>query len=169
MKRISRYFIYSGAAVFYLATLAMTAPPQGVPFTLVLAAAKQPLKAGQPLILRVTVKNASQRPIDVPVSEGSYSAEMVYQVHVLDEHGHPALPWVSPPRSDGKIILGMGMGHGMGLQPGQSLTDEVNISHVYDVTRPGKYQIWIAEPFYRGPGIPNGLVKSNTITVTVVK
>lgn len=45
----------------------------------------------------------------------------------------------------------------------------MNISRLDDLSRPGKYRIWIAEPYYRGPDIPNGLVKSNTITVTVAK
>ncbi len=145
------------------------APHQKEPFTLTLEAPMQPMKAGKPLVLRVIVTNTSDHGFSVPVSQGGYDVEKIYRVHVLDERGRPAPPWVPPPPPKGKTILRVGTGHGMGLQPGQSLTDEVNISHVYDLSWPGKYKIWIAEPYYRGPHMPRGLVRSNTVTVTVVK
>ena len=52
------------------------------------------------------------------------------------------------------------------LEPGKSLSDLVTVTSLYDLGRPGKYKIWVAELGYRGP---HGLVRSNTVTVTVVK
>lgn len=165
MERVSRSIIRAAVAfLFCLAALAAGVPRQRGPFTLALQAPKQPLKAGKPLRLHVTVKNISEHPIDIPFTRGSINAAMVYQVHVLDEQGHPAPPYLPPPPPKGKRILGGAYSVlGKGLQPGQSLTQEVSISHIYDLGRPGKYKIWIAEPFKRGP---NGLVRSNTVRIS---
>lgn len=169
MKRISRSLVYAGATLFVLVALGAPASNQRQPFILTLAALEQPLRAGEPLILSVAVTNTSDRAVRVAISEGIPEVWKVYQVHALDERGLPPPPWVPPPPPKGKIILRIGSLKGVGLQPGKSLSDQVNITHLYDLSRPGKYKIWIAEPFYRGPGLPNGLIKSNTITVTVVK
>jgi hypothetical protein len=169
MKRISRSLAYSAAALFPLALLAVGAPHQKQPFAMTLAELEQPLKAGSPLLLRVTVTNTSDRAVRVPISEGIPEVGKVYQVHVLDERGRPAPPWVPPPPPKGKTVLRVGSLKGAQLQPSESLTDQVNVTCLYDLSRPGKYKIWIAEPFYRGAHLSNGLVRSNTITVTVVK
>jgi hypothetical protein len=146
-------------------------PHQKKPFTLTLQAPKQPLKAGQPLILHVKVTNILDHAVHVPLSRGGLWGRpgQIYHVHALDEHGHPAPPYVPPPPPKGKKFIYGGSMPSFGVKPGQSLTDEVNISQVYDLSQPGKYKIWIAEPFYRGPNVPNGVVRSNTITATVVK
>lgn len=172
MKRVSRSLIFAAAAAFAAMTpLAVGAHHQKQPFTLTLETPKQPLKPGQLLLLRVKVTNTSDREVRVPISEGTpFATEVrkVYQVHLLDERGRPAPPWVPPPSPKGKTVLRAGSAKGAYLQPGKSLTDQVNLTQLYDLSRPGKYKIWIAEPFYRGPRRRNGLVKSNTITVTVV-
>jgi hypothetical protein len=164
MKRISRCFICAAAAILPLA--ALRAPQQKGPSTLTLAAPKQPLKAGQPLILRATVTNTSGHDVHVWLSGGSAEVVRDYEVHVLDEEGRPAPPWVPPPQPEGRVLLRVGVGVGTELEPGRSTTDLVNVTDVYDLSRPGKYKVWVAERFGRGPG---GLVRSNTITVTVVK
>lgn len=171
MKRIPRSLIYSAVAFISLAALAAGDPHQKKPFTLTLQAPEKPLKAEKPLILHVKVTNKSNHPVSVPVSRGGLYGRpgQIYQVHVLDEQGRPAPPWVPPPPPKGKTVIYGGSMPSFPLKAGESLTDEVNIGHIYDLTRPGKYKIWIAEPFYRGRHRRNGLVKSNTITVTVVK
>lgn len=154
------------AAMFCSAALAVGAPRQSESFTVTLSAPSQPLKAGRPLLLRVTLTNASNRETHVLLNAGSSDVAMVYQVHVLDEQGHPAPPWVPPPPPKGKTVERVGSIHGTELKPGESQTDWVNVTDVYDLSRPGKYTIWIAERFGRGP---HDFVKSNAVTVTVVK
>jgi hypothetical protein len=171
MMRISRSLIFA-AALFSPAALAVGAPRQKQPFTLTLEAPKLPVKAGKPIILRVKVTNTSDQAVSIPISEENPFATMVgqiYRVHALDQRGRPAPPWVRPPPPKGKTVLPIGSAKSVGLQPGESLTDQVNITYLYDLSRPGKYRVWIAEPFYRGAHLRNGLVRSNTITVTVVK
>ncbi len=171
MKRVSWHLVYAAAVILAFAALAESAPNQKKPFTLTLETPKQPLKAGRPLTLRMTTTNTSGHALsNLPMTQGSADVEKVYQVHVLDGEGHPAPPRVPPPPPKGKTLIRIGMGRGVsGLQPGQSVTDQVNVTALYDLSQPGKYKIWIAEPFCRGPHIPNGFVRSNTVTVIVVK
>ncbi len=63
----------------------------------------------------------------------------------------------------------VGSVHGFMLAPGKSVTDEVDVTYTYDLSRPGKYTIWVAEPIERYALFPRGFVVSNRIAVTVVK
>ena len=168
MKRIPRSLIYAAATLFPLAALAVAAPKEKQPFTLTLAAPKQPLKAGQPLLLCVTVTNTLDHEVDVPTSVGA-DVLMTYKVEILDERGRPAPPWVPPPAHKGKTFLRIGSARTRHLQPGESYADQLDFTHDYDLTRPGKYNVWVALPFFRGPHLPNGLVRSNRIKVTVAR
>ena len=147
--------------------LAEGAPRQKKPFTLTLAAPKQPHRAGQPLLLHLTVRSTSDRALRVPVTRGVFWVRLAYQVHVLDQRGQPPppAPELVPKRKD-QVVLGGGSMPSRRLEPGKSLSDLVNVTSLYDLGRPGKYKIWVAELGYRGP---HGLVRSNTVTVTVVK
>ena len=132
-----------------------------------LGAPKQPHRAGQPLLLHVTVRNTSDRARWVPVTRGDFWVRLAYQVHGLDQRGRPAppAPELVPKRKD-QIVLGGGSMPSRRLEPGKSLSDLVNVTSLYDLSRSGKYKIWIAESFGRGP---NDLVRSNTVTVIVIK
>ena len=156
-------------ALLPLAPSALGSPGQAAPIALRIAAPAHPLKAGKPVVLQVTVTNTSDRGINVQISQGTEDAALIYRVHVLDERERPAPPHTPPPRRRGGPPPTPAYSiHGVDLQPGKSLTDEVNVSYIYDL-RPGKYKVWVAEPYYRGPDRPNGLVRSNTVTFTVVR
>jgi len=173
MKRVSRHLVYAAAALLAFAALAAGAPHQRGPFTLTLQAPKQPLKAGKPLLLRVKVTNILDHAVRVSLSRGGLWGRpgQIYQVHVLDERGRPAPPYVPPPPPKGKTVIYGGSVPSFPLKPGKSFTDQVNVTGSYDLSRPGKYKIWIAEPFFGGGphNVPMRLVRSNTVTVTVVK
>lgn len=165
MRTTARTLAYAIA----LATLAapLTASPKGAkpPISLTLATPKRPFRVGKPVILLATITNASARSLQVPLSGGTSDVGMIYQVHVLDAGGKPVPRKPFPPK--GRIWVGST--HGTGLKPGQSRVDRLNLSYIYDLSRPGKYRVRIAEPLYRGPNRPNGFVKSNTVTITVAK
>lgn len=167
MRLSPRHLVLAGAALCLLAALAAAGPRQQGPLTLTLAAPKQPHRAGQPLLLRVTVRNVSDRARWVPVTRGVFWIGPAYQVHVRDQRGRPAppAPELVPKRKD-QVVLGGGSLPSRRLGPGKSLSDLVNVTSLYDLSRPGKYKIWIAERFGRGP---NDFVRSNTVTVTVTK
>ena len=90
----------------------------------------------------------------------SDDVEEIYQVHILDERGQPV-----PRRPQPKGLLWGGSVLGMGLNPGQSKEDRLNLSYIYDLSRPGKYKIWIV----RYGRSRTDLVVSNTVTATVTK
>lgn len=149
---------------------AAVAPHKKPPITVRLEAPKQPLKAGQPLLLSVKVTDISDHDVPVGITAGeAWGIGLIYQVHIRDQYGRaaPLKPLPPVPKRKGYVVLGgAASGHGVGLKPGQSVYDRVNVTYYYDLSRPGKYKIWVAEIGYRGP---HGLVRSNTITVTVVK
>ena len=182
-RLISRNILLAGllayfswfSSPFLRPAVASPKPPQQTqskrsqsPFSLTLATAKQPIKAGEPVILLAIVTNTSTQIEGLPFSNGMANVGMIYQVHVLDEQGQPAPDRPFPPKGQ----VWMVNVHGQGVDPGQSKEDRLNISYIYDMSRPGKYKIWIAEK-YGGPDLPKGLVAglvvSNTITVTVIK
>lgn len=171
MNQTFRGLFFTVAALLASAAFAAGAPSQGGPFTLTLVAPRQPLEVGKPLTLRVKVRNKLERPISVPVSLGTYADEQIYHLHILDERGlrpeRATLP--KPKGGKGLAVVAGGSMQAKQLEPGETLTDEVNVSRFYDLSRPGKYKIWVGELFDLGPGQPSGLVKSNTITVTVVE
>jgi hypothetical protein len=169
MGRILRSLIYSAAVLLLLAVPGQGAGAQKQPFALTLQAPKQPLKAGKPVVLRLIITNTSDHKLYLPISQGSGEVGVIYRVHVLDERGHPAPPHVPPPPPKGKPPTVAYNVHGTELQPGQRFTDQVDVTALYDLSQPGKYKIWIVAPYYRGPHVPNGLVRSNTVTETVVR
>jgi hypothetical protein len=162
----------SGAAG--LLAFAAAALPQAAaakqPFTLTLQAPKQPLKAGQRLLLRVKVTNTSDRSTLVGQNKGLVGIRSVYRVHVRDQRGRPVPPRppARGPRGKGVIIhSGSVYIRARNLKPGETFTDLVNVTDEYDLSQPGEYKIWVAELL--GPRLSDGLVKSNVVTVTVVK
>lgn len=166
VKRICWPLVYAAAALFPLAALAAGAPKPRDHFTLTLHAPRQPLKAGKPLVLRVTIENPGDRPVHVATGGGT-----LYWVFVHDKRGRlaPLQPLPARPKPGGKVRIRVGSVHGFMLAPGESATDEVDVTNYYDLGQPGKYTIWIAEPTEQYAFFPRGFVVSNTITVTVVE
>ncbi len=159
------------AALLPLAALAPRSLAQTPPITVRLEAPKQPLKAGERLLLRVKVTDISDHDVSVGLTGGeAWGIGVIYQVHVRDQHGRPAPlqpPPPPPPKRKGYVYMRAGGSmHGVRIGPGQSAYDHVNVTYYYDLSRPGKYKIWVAVLGYRGP---HGPVRSNTVTVTVVK
>jgi len=165
MKRNRRSSIYVLTLLFTLAGLAAAS---ALPFTLTLAPPEQPLKAGSTLHLRLTVTNRSDHQTSFPTNWGLFDPGKIYQVHVLDELGRPVPGRTLPCERPGQHCAG-GSAQGRYLKPGESFTDEVNVTLFYDLSRPGKYKIWVAEDTFGRANLPNGLVTSNVVMVTVVK
>ena len=138
------------------------------PFSLTLSAPKQPLKAGQVLLLRVNVTNTLDSALTVPDSEGVFAVRAIYQVHVSDQDGRPVPPRppAKGPGGTGRVVP-MGSVQSRTLNPGESFTDLVNVTDECDLSQPGTYQISVAEPYGSGPD--RSLVESNPVTVNVVK
>jgi hypothetical protein len=119
--------------------------------------------------INVTTKNVSAE--EVQLLTDTRGTEVVYKINVKDESGNV------PP--DGKFkrdLKGLenpadlsrdtpthfGI-YFLTLKPGETVTDPLDISRMYDMTRPGKYTIQLE----RREEVRYTIVKSNVITVTV--
>ncbi len=151
-------------------TAVAAAAAAGQPFTLTIVGPKVPLVAGCPLRLLVTVEDTSGRPITLVTSPGVPPDDTWdYHIDVRDAHGRPARPSAFALSLRGKHTLVAGSFVGHRLDPGATFVDEVSVTKDFDLREPGKYTIRVSR--FLGPvGHPGkGVVKSNVVTVTVVK
>lgn len=169
------------AALLSVTALAFALAGPKVPITLTLTAPKRPLKAGTRFILPIKVTNASDQTTLVPVSMSPYGYNVVYRVYLRDQRGQavPHRP-ASPQMRNGSVIHA-GSTQSRNMAPGKSYMDHVDVTYCYDLSRPGKYKIWITEGLYFAPHhtrvvpgpnriiLPNTIIKSNVITLTVVR
>lgn len=158
------------------APLSQSVPAQKQPFSVTVATPKQPFKAGKPVVLHVTVTNTSDRTMGFSQSPGIPPTEegWRYKIEVRDAQGHTPSPSAfmrSLQRKSGgrPIVFSSSSNVQVSLKPGQSLAELVTVTRSYDLDRPGRYTVWLLLPIepWQGPG--KGLVKSNEVTVTVVK
>lgn len=143
---------------------------QTAPFMLVLSAAKSVVQSGDPVDLRVVMINTSDHDVDC-TTNGSNALDLSYEYEVGAEKGHPVRK-IEKEHHGGSSILPCV------LKPGQSDTPSGGrISVLSDFSRAGVYTIQVSRnvwgdenrpgTFGRGNDRPS-IVKSNTITVTVV-
>jgi hypothetical protein len=156
-------------------------PTSKAPVSVTLKVPNKPLKAGTDLVLRATVKNTSDHDIIFPTSPGLIPSDgLRYDIQALDEQAQPAPPSarvLAQRATRGKGGPGVAVigNTGHTLKPGQSLVEEINVTRYYDLSRPGTYTIWVIHPLplqvppWAAKKYWKGFVRSNTITVTVVK
>lgn len=128
------------------------------PFSITISALKLSYKAGSSVELKVVMTNMSGREIDAgAVYDRSINA--TYEYDVRDSLGNPA------PRKDFKPseLQTVRM---RTLKPGESVSDVTNVARWVDFSRPGEYQIQVSRNI--GDDEKDGVVKSNTITITVL-
>ena len=145
--------------------------PKSRPVISLAISAKPTLKAGSPVVIGVTLRNISRHDIvfgreirgkddriDVRDSTGKLAPDtklgLLYNGHVVVETGqvNPQdmnLNWVTIPVKAGKT---WGWG--------------VDVSQFYDMSRPGKYSIFIQRLDPIDPSLPG--IKSNVISVTIL-
>jgi hypothetical protein len=133
-----------------------------VPFSLVISASSNELKAGSDVRVKITITNTSTAPIGVEIGD-----VYPYTVIVRSADGNPSAETERGRKLKQKQRNSMDPGLarsqvGEGLEPGQAITDECVVSNFYDMTRPGQYSIQLERIWSRR------LVPSNTITVRVV-
>ncbi len=97
--------------------------------SLSIAMEKHAISSGQKPWVDLTVKNLTDKEISYPTD----------QVFVQGENGEPpATPWQKERR------LGhLGSGYTPTIQPGESFTMKYDLSAFYDLSKPGKYSVYI--------------------------
>ena len=149
---------------------AVLAYSQTAPFKIALSAAKSRVTAGDPVNLVVVMTNTSDHDVDCTYNY-SNALDRNYVYEVTDEKRQPVHTIEKKFHGGSDIWPCI-------LKPGQSTqTGGGQISVLYDFSRPGKYTIQVSRKVWgdenrpgtygKGSGQP-GIVKSNTITVTVV-
>lgn len=160
---------YLACAAILSTTLAFAGAKQL--FSLAITAPKEPLKAGDELHLRVTITNISRRDISFIVSPGPIPEDgPLYQINARDAEGRPAPPSASVLRRDKRVPIYYGGSRlARTVKPGESFVDQVDVTRLYDLSQPGKYTISVARSIPPRQNLGEGLVESNTVTVTVVQ
>jgi hypothetical protein len=156
---------------FLIATVAAhaqcveTKPGAPPPFSIDLVAEQDSVKTGSPAWVKVTLTNKSDHDIIV------FRTIQNYQVDVRDETGTLTADTKLGRSRNGHVDSSdlspqelTGSGACLTIKAGQSLKDKIDVSTLYDLSKPGKYAICVVR-FDEESGTD---VKSKTITVTVM-
>jgi hypothetical protein len=128
------------------------------PFTITIRAMKPSYKAGARVELKVVMTNTWDREIDAG-SVYDKSIDIAYGYDVRDSAGSPVLYNNSKPSETQGSRMRT-------LKPGESVVKITNVARWVDFSEPGEYQIQLSRNI--GDDEKNGVVKSNTITITVI-
>ena len=166
MKRLAQ-FVICVVTLVSVATPVVCGPKP--PFSLSIAAPKEPTKAGAELYLRITLTNTSDRYIVFARSPGPIPEEAFrYEIDVRDAQGHSAPPSAYVRELEGKPTMTSSSNLSYTLKPSDSFIDQVTVTRFYDLSQPGTYTISVARPIPPRQNLGEGKVKSNSVTVTVV-
>lgn len=137
-------------------------------FSLRIEAPSEPIKLGAELRLKVTVTNISGSGIRFGRTPGPLPDETLsYHIEVRDEHGQiPPLTTFSRDLNEHRTAIG-GSYITYTLAPGKSFEDELVITQLYTLAKPGRYTIWVARAQGTFEKDGKAAVRSNEITITV--
>jgi hypothetical protein len=176
---MKRTILYLACLVAMISTSGIAGPQSEPLFSLRLAAPKQRIKPGAELHLFVTVKNTSDRNIKVVTSPGAVPEDWFrYKIRVTDAQGGTPPPAADVRNRDKRVGFYYGSTFARDLHPGESFVDQLTVTRLYDLTKPGKYSVSVARPIdaynigVEGvpPGkMPKGSIRSNTVTITVTE
>jgi hypothetical protein len=132
------------------------------PFSISISVEKPEVKAGSDVYIKIQMTNTSNHAVDCTRAP-SNGSDRAYQYDVREVGGVPASKVARPHPEIGETFHSWPCV----LNPGESTTmDDSLISKLYDMSRPAKYLIQVSR-FISGDRKENGVVKSNTITLTV--
>src|SRR5262249_21543663 len=135
---------------------------QELSLKITIVAAQNSVKAGDPIEITVTMKNMSDHDITMVAVGSNSKAELNYEIIARDKNGEML----------NETIYGKGLKGGVAgsrklftLKPGAEITETSDINKLYDMSMPGEYVIQVEKELPASEG--KGMIKSNTITVTV--
>jgi hypothetical protein len=147
--------------IFYcfcmMVSLALCQQANTPPFKIAITAETPTVVAGADVSIKVSLTNTSDRDVREGVMYGRGDLASIYRFEVRDEHGR-----LAPKRTYPHPELGYpGSVRFSTTSPGETITEEQQVSALYDMRKPGKYtiQVWRRDPKYD--------IKSNIVTVTV--
>ncbi len=142
-----------------------------LPFALQIDAFSPDLKSGMPVVVKagkeidltIGKTNSSKHEIDCSINRSKDKLDDNFQYDVRDSSGNPvARHTIDKPLSQPSLP------YRHECAPGQYNWDVVGkVTGLYDLSRPGRYTIQVSQPVSDNP--EDGVVKSNTISVTVTR
>lgn len=132
-----------------------TPADQSPSFSISIRAPQNTFKLGAKMTLKVTITNTSDHKLFAP--------DLAFTVR--DPEGKPVL------RVQGRAgVPPSGSFTSTPLEPNQSLDSSINLKNEFVITKPGKYTIhaW-REDYVRGTNKVQSVVRSNVITIDIVK
>ena len=142
-------------------------PPKDTkqPFSLAIRLPHESVRAGLPVDVEVTIKNATDGLLFLDRNWlGSFDVRDSKGRQPLTRRGEIILKHA--PLKPGEVRdLPTGGGPPLQLSPQETVTVNLVVDNLFDLSQPGKYTILVHLPDGAGGG---GVVKSNAVTVTVV-
>ena len=130
------------------------------PFSISISTVKATVPVGTGVWLNVQMTNTSDHPVDCS-SVYVGGTDRRFQYDVRDESGASMKkPNMHPERASGSIQM-------CTLKPGETVSHETLVSWLHDFSRPGRYSIQLMRGATDDEN--DGVVKSNTITITVIR
>ena len=126
------------------------------------------VKLGADIQVKATLKNNTDQDIQVSELRMEGDSRLEYKVNVeRDDHTAVAKKYAEKLRRHevSRDPLATGSVQFVPIQPGKTHEGGVNISNRYEFDKPGKYSIQLERELPESLG--GGVIKSNTITVTV--
>ena len=116
-------------------------------FSVTLDTPRAPLKSGAKLVLRVTVRNTSDHNIPFRRTNNPQSnEEFRYEIDVRDASGHRAPPSVQVLALEGQVTTVEDINnHAYWLKPGESYSDDLEVTKLFNLTHPGDYTVWVSK------------------------
>jgi hypothetical protein len=128
------------------------------PFKIAITAESSTVVAESDVSIKVSLTNTSDHDVREGVMYGRGNIASIYRFEVRDEHGE-----MVPKRTYPHPELGYpGSVRFSTISPKQTITEDQEVSALYDMRKPGKYTIQV---WRRNPDCD---IKSNIITITVI-
>jgi hypothetical protein len=158
------------AALILATTCIGHAQPGQAAFSLHLSSQQSTLKLGDSIRLVITIKNISEKALDLPVDN---PPERQFQFTVVDSHGSTVPLTESGRAVRGETPAGLGGGGagigkanpGFGIKPGGTRDIQIVLNKTVDFREAGTYTIYVR----RDDPSSKTAVESNVITVTLTE
>jgi len=136
-------------------------PAARAPFTIEISTEQPVVKIGSEVSLKVRLTNTSKRVMDCSATISNMTGvDPNYVFDVRDDANNSV-----PPRVLEHPELATGQPVSRSLKPGESFTDEEEVSRLLNMSRPGRYTIQVSRRV--SDNKKDGSITSNAITVTV--
>jgi hypothetical protein len=137
--------------------LALCQQAKNPPFKIAITSAPATVVSGAEVSIKVSLTNTSDHDVRGGVGYTRGNIASIFRFEVRDEHGKLVPKRIYPhPELEGVGTVRFGT-----IPPGETVTEDQEVSALYDMRKPGKYtiQVWKRDPKYD--------IKSNKVTVTV--